>query len=108
MTVGGTAGEPADLLETAVPVLGKLAPTRALRALRTSRSRPWASAALAAGLVVVATTLFTAHAERSLVEGLERGGFEAVFIAAGLAIVRGLVRLRARSGPGRAGPASFQ
>jgi hypothetical protein len=56
--------------------------------LRTLRTRSWSAAGLAAGLVVVATTLFTAHAERSLIEGLERGGFEAVFIAAGLALSR--------------------
>jgi hypothetical protein len=58
---------------------------------------------LAAAVVVVGTTLFTAHAERSLLEGLERGALEAIFIAAGVAIVRGLVRFRARRRP-RPGP----
>jgi hypothetical protein len=96
LTIGGTAGEPADLFDLAASRFGAIAPPRSLQSLRTLRSRPWAATALAAGLVVVATTLFTAHAERSLVEGLERGGFETVFIAAGLAIVRGLVWLRAR------------
>jgi hypothetical protein len=101
VTVGGTAGDPESLLDHAVRRLDASWPLQGLR------TRPWPAAALAGAVVVIATTLFTAHAERSLVEGLERGGFEAILIAGGLTIVRGLVRLRARRGA-RPGPAWLQ
>ncbi len=97
-TVGGTAGEPGRLLDYASPVLETISPLRGLRPQRLAALA--AFAAFAAFAVVVATTLFTAHAERSLVEGLEHGGSEALFTVAGLTIVRGVGRLRTHRGPG--------
>ncbi len=98
LTVGGTAGEPGSLLDHLAPGFDAVLPVRDLR------TYPRRAAVLAAAAVVVGTTLFTAQAEGSLVEGLERGGFEAIFIAAGVAVARRLVRLRDRRGP-RPGPA---
>jgi hypothetical protein len=43
-------------------------------------------------LITAATVAFTGHAERSLVEGLERGGFEAVFLIAAALAARGFMR----------------
>ncbi len=100
LTVGGVDGASGNIADDVAPLLNHVASLSGLR------MHPQLAAALAGGGLVVATTLFTAHAEGSVIEGLERGGFEAIFIAAGLAIVRGVVRLRARRpGPERAGPA---
>lgn len=54
--------------------------------LRTLRSHPLRLVTLAALAVGAAMTLIVWHAEHSLVEGLERGGFEALALAACFAL----------------------
>jgi hypothetical protein len=58
---------------------------------RWLRSRPWPLGALAALAVGFAMGAFEAHAEHSVLEGIQRGGFEGVaaalgFVALGRAI----------------------
>ena len=81
-TVGGIPGEPVELVDQAGRMFGAISPPPGLR------THPQRVVALVAAAVVLATTLFTAHAEGSLVEGLERGAFEALFIVLGLALSR--------------------
>ncbi len=69
----GTAG---DVYED-VPVIG----------WRWLRRRPWRLGAVGSLLVAVAVTVFTAHAERSLQEGLERGVVEGLAAAVGFALL---------------------
>ncbi len=51
------------------------------------RRYPWGLGALATLLVGLVMTLFVAHAERSLIEGLERGIAEALAAAAGFVVL---------------------
>jgi len=72
------------------------------------RRHPWALGALGSMLVGLAMTLFMAHAERSVTEGLQRGVFEALAAAVGFVLlgrkigVPGSPRLAIQSGAGLA------
>jgi len=55
-----------------------------LRPLRGHALRLWS---VVAGVVGIAVTLVFWHAERSLAEGLERGGFEVIALSAGYALL---------------------
>ena len=82
--VSGAAGPAGDIYDD-LPVLG----------WRWLRSRPWLLGALASLAVGLALGAFEAHAEHSVVEGIQRGMFE------GLAAAVGFVLLgRAIGGPG--------
>ena len=54
---------------------------------RWLRRRPWCLGAFAALGVTAVMTVFVAHAERSLVEGLERGVVEGIAAAVGFALL---------------------
>ena len=69
----GTAGDVYD----DVPVIGR----------RWLRRRPWLLGIVGSLLVAVAATIVTAHAERSLQEGLERGIVEGLAAALGFALL---------------------
>jgi Domain of unknown function (DUF1707) len=92
-TMPGTAGDVYDDL----PLLGR----------RRLRRSPWLLGALGTLIVTAATTMFFAHAESSLQEGLERGIVEGIAAAIGFALLGravGLVPARSDQ-PGLAGSA---
>lgn len=76
-TVVSAAGGPAGDVFDDLPVIG----------WSWLRGHPWRLAASASLAVGLAMTVFVAHAERSWVEGLERGGFEALVAVAGFALL---------------------
>jgi hypothetical protein len=101
-SVSGANGPAGDIFED-LPVLG----------WSWLRSRPWLLGALAALAVGFAMGAFEAHAEHSVLEGIQRGGFEGVaaaigFVALGRAIGARPAQLPAYSGestsPGTPGP----
>lgn len=70
-------------------------------------ARPRAACVAAALIAGAAGTVLGAVAERSLIEGLERGFFEALVVGVGLAVTLSLAaRLAARGAQGRARPVS--
>ena len=74
-------------------VAGTLAAWRALRRRRVAsrwrwlRSRPWLLGGLAALAVGLALGAFEAHAEHSVVEGIQRGMFEGFVAAVGFVVL---------------------
>jgi hypothetical protein len=73
-TVALTPGPPGDIYDDIPP-------------LRALREHPLALWALATAVVGGAVTAFTWHAEHSLAEGLQRGGFEVVALSVGFALL---------------------
>ena len=55
--------------------------------------RPWRLGSAGSLLVAVAATVFAAHAERSLQEGIERGVIEGLGCGIGFALLGGAVGL---------------
>jgi hypothetical protein len=62
------------------------------------RRRPWRLGVLGAVVVGVVMTIFEAHAERSLAEGIQRGVFEGLAAGIGFAVLGRAVGLYPRSG----------
>lgn len=90
--VSASLGAAGDVYED-VPVIG----------WRWLRRRPWRLGAAGSLLVAVAVTVFTAHAERSLQEGLERGVVEGFAAALGFALLGRTVGLVSRGAAGSDG-----
>lgn len=74
--VSGVAGEAGDVYDD-LPVMGR----------HWLRRRPWLLGLVASLLIGIAAVVFTAHAERSLLEGLERGIPEGLAVAAGFVVL---------------------
>ncbi|HUB05300.1 MAG TPA: hypothetical protein VMA76_09515 [Solirubrobacteraceae bacterium] len=74
--VSGEGGSAGDIFED-LPVLG----------WSWLRSRPWLLGALASLTVGLAIGAFEAHAEHSVAEGIQRGGFEGVAAALGFVLL---------------------
>ena len=88
--VSGADGPAGDIFED-LPVLG----------WSWLRSRPWLLGALASLTVGLALGAFEAHAERSVAEGIQRGGFEGVAAAIGFVLLGSAIGARpaARESP---------
>lgn len=81
--VSGVGGPGGDVFDD-IPIIGRY----------WLRRRPWRLAVIGSLLIGIAAVLFTAHAERSLIEGLERGIPEALALALGFAVLGRAVGLR--------------
>jgi hypothetical protein len=81
--VSGVAGPGGDVFDD-IPIIGR----------QWLRRRPWRLGVIGSLLIGIAAVLFTAHAERSLIEGLERGIPEALALALGFALLGRVVGLR--------------
>jgi hypothetical protein len=92
--VSEVAGPGGDVFDD-IPIIGR----------QWLRRRPWRLGLIGSLLVGIAAVLFTAHAERSLIEGLERGIPEALALALGFAVLGRVVGLRPE-GPAPPDPAA--
>ena len=81
--VSGTSGQAGDISED-LPLTG----------WQWLRRRPWRLGMIASLTVAVVMTVFQAHAEHSLIEGIQRGVFEGLAAAAGFALLGGAVGVR--------------
>ena len=81
--VSGVAGPGGDVFDD-IPLIGR----------KWLARRPWRLGVIGSLLIGIAAVLFTAHAERSLIEGLERGIPEALAVALGFGMLGRAVGLR--------------
>ncbi|MGB0093326.1 MAG: DUF1707 domain-containing protein [Solirubrobacteraceae bacterium] len=81
--VSGTSGQAGDIYED-LP----------LTRWQWLRRRPWRVGMIASLTVAIVMTLFQAHAEHSLIEGIQRGLFEGLAAAVGFALLGGAVGVR--------------
>ena len=81
--VSGVTGPGGDVFDD-IPLIGR----------KWLARRPWRLGVIGSLLIGIAAVLFTAHAERSLIEGLERGIPEALAVALGFGMLGRAVGLR--------------